>query len=170
MTMDRPAPPPAGVAAVATAPDLQRSAPSDRRVPILVLEDDPEDREVIRRAFEDCLSDVHLQFATNGNEAYDYLFGFHPYAPPGTRRPSLILLDLDVPERRGENILEDVRADPLLHSIPVVVFTGSMNKADVLRCYELGANSYFTKPTTIEGYEKVVRTLESYWLRGAELP
>jgi two-component system response regulator len=141
------------------------------QIVVLVVEDDPEDRELIRRGFEECLSDIGLKFIKDGEEAHDYLFRFGRYRERSeSPRPRLILLDLYMPRMPGETLLRDVRNDPVLRTIPIVVFTGSEDESDVLRAYDLGANSYFTKPSTIDGYRKVIRILESYWLRRAELP
>jgi CheY-like chemotaxis protein len=153
-------------------PRQQRRIDSEesRRQVILVVEDDAGDRELIGRAFEECVNDVELKFVEDGTDALCYLFLFRPYDAVMAPRPSLILLDLDIPKVRGERILKDIRDDSRLHTIPVVVFTGSENADDVHRAYALGANSYFTKPVGVDGYRKVMRILESYWLRRAELP
>lgn len=143
----------------------------DRRVVILIVEDDPADRNLIRRAFEDCPDEVELRFAHDGEQAIDYLFRFRPYSSRHhAPRPRLIVLDLNVPRMDGRQIIREIRQDAVLRVIPIVVLTGSDSDEDVLQAYELGANSYFTKPQSMEGYRKVIRMLDTYWLRRVELP
>ncbi len=89
---------------------------------------------------------------------------------PRPNRPALILLDLEMPGLGGRETLAAIRRDLSLRTIPVIVFTGSGDDLDITRCYELGANSYFTKPNSMEGYRNIIRILETYWLRKAELP
>jgi two-component system response regulator len=154
-----------------TQPNPSRTATGAERIVILVVEDDPADRNLIRRAFEDCQDEVELRFAHDGEQAIDYLFRFRPYSSRHhAPRPRLIVLDLNVPRMDGKRIIHEIRQDPVLRVIPIVVLTGSEDAADVLRAYELGANSYFTKPSSMDGYRKVVRMLDAYWLRRAALP
>lgn len=129
---------------------------------VLVVEDDPDDRDFIGWAFEEAGGPVSLQWAATGEDALDRLH----LGPPGSR-PTLILLDLNLPGRGGLATLAAIRRDFSLRTIPVVVFTGSGRDADIKRCYELGANSYFTKPATMEGYRSIIRILETYWLKAA---
>ena len=82
----------------------------------------------------------------------------------------MILLDLHLPGRGGFATLDAIRRDVRLRTIPVIVFTASTAADDIKRCYELGANSYFAKPSTMEGYRNIIRILETYWLQKAELP
>ena len=145
---------------------LQPVRAGDREPPIiLVVEDDVDDRDLIRWAFEGCRDPVELRFATTGPEALEVLFSHR-----NRRRPRLILLDLNIPQIDGREIIRRVRDHPAGRSIPIVVFTGSEDLDDVTRSYELGANSYFAKPDSMEGYANLIQVLESYWLREAELP
>lgn len=138
---------------------------------VLVVEDDEGDRALVAAAFEECHAEVDLRFVEDGEAALDYLRRFGDWAGPAdSPRPSLVLLDLNIPKVDGGQILFEVRDDPALRRIPIVVLAGSDDERDVRRAYDGGANSYFTKPASREGYRHVVRILEAYWLRGARLP
>jgi CheY-like chemotaxis protein len=136
-----------------------------RRPLLLVVEDSAEDRDFIAWAFEECEEGVEVRWAESGEEALESLTRGRV-----RERPALILLDLSLPGRGGLATLATIRRDVSLRTIPVIVFTGSGEEEDILRCYELGANSYFTKPSTMEGYRNIIRILETYWLQKAELP
>lgn len=138
---------------------------SGRRPLLLVVEDCAEDRDFIAWAFEECEEGVEVRWAESGEKALEYLTRGRVRV-----RPALILLDLSLPGRGGLATLAAIRRDVSLRTIPVIVFTGSNEEEDILRCYELGANSYFTKPSTMEGYRNIIRILETYWLQKAELP
>ena len=141
------------------------------RPTVLVVEDNPEDRDLIAWAFEECAGRVDLHWVEDGEQALEYLAGCCTGANgAGRPRPALVILDLDLPKLGGVETLQAMRADLALRTIPVVVFTGSGESRDITRCYELGANSYFTKPISMEGYRTVIRMLETYWLRKVELP
>jgi two-component system response regulator len=141
------------------------------RPTILIVEDSPDEREFVGWAFEECRNQIDLRFVESGREALDYLHRFGRYQnPEDAPRPSLILLDLYMPEVDGFEIIRDVRADAALCRIPIIVFTRSNDDPDILRAYELGANSYLTKPDSLEGYQSLIRVLEAYWLRKVELP
>lgn len=158
-----PAEPPA--ATLSTLERLEAVRETAERPPrVLVVEDDPDHRDFIGWAFEEAGGPVSLQWAPTGEDALDRLH----HGPPG-ERPTLILLDLNLPGGGGLATLAAIRRDFSLRTIPVVVFTGSGRDADIKRCYELGANSYFTKPATMEGYRSIIRILETYWLK-ATLP
>ncbi len=138
---------------------------------VLIVEDDPGDRHLIARAFEDCRESVDVRFVETGEEAIDYLFRFGCYrSPGGAPRPSLVLLDLGMPDIEGRRILREIREDAVLRATPVVILTGSDDDLEVNRSYELGANSFFQKPDSLAGYRKIIRILEAYWLRQATLP
>jgi two-component system response regulator len=142
-----------------------------RRPTVLVIEDDPDDRDMIGWAFEECRDHVELRFVEDGREALDYLYRFGRYqCRDDAPRPSMILLDLTLPRISGEEILIEIRRDVDLRRIPVIVFTRSTRDADVIRCYDLGANAYMAKPDSMDGYLNAIRILEAYWLRKAELP
>ncbi len=138
---------------------------------VLVVEDDPDDRDFIAWAFTECESPVELRWAEDGEQALVALSACRAtIEEPRPNRPALILLDLEMPGLGGRETLAAIRRDLSLRTIPVIVFTGSGDGLDITRCYELGANSYFTKPNSMEGYRNIIRILETYWLRKAELP
>ncbi len=138
---------------------------------ILLVEDSPDDRELIEWAFEECLDQIRIQWVRDGREALDYVLREGVWQDPSeSPRPQLILLDLRMPGVDGFEVLERIRATPRVRTIPIVVFSGSEDETDVRRAYESGANSYITKPSSMEGYRSVIRVLEAYWLRKVEMP
>jgi two-component system response regulator len=139
--------------------------------PVLLVEDDEEDVYIARRAFEEGRIANELQVANSGEEALQLLRRQGPYADPAAAPlPGVVLLDLNLPGMKGHEVLEQIKADPELHSIPVVVLTTSSEEADVRGCYERGANTYIVKPVAFESFLEAVRTLGRYWLAVAELP
>ncbi len=144
---------------------------SRRHVTILMAEDDPDDRLLAREAFEESRLANDLRFVEDGRELMDYLRGQGAYAsgelPP---RPGLILLDLNMPRKDGREVLAELKSDPDLKTIPVVVLTTSKAEEDVVRSYELGVNSFITKPVRFEGLLQVIRSLGHYWLEIVDLP
>ena len=140
-------------------------------ITVLVAEDDPDDRLLIRDAFNECCVCDDLRFVGDGVEVIDYLRGqgICTDGDPGSR-PHLILLDLNMPRMDGRDALREIKADPGLRCIPVVVLTASISEEDVLRTYDLGGAGYITKPVTFEGLVEVVKTLGRYWFEIVELP
>lgn len=134
---------------------------------ILVVEGDAAARLEIAGAFQEGSPNLRVRMAATGGEALDVLFG-----PQGrlTDQPSLVLLDLEISEIDGLSILRSVREDPILRPVPVVVWSESVDPDLVWRAYDVGANTFLQKPAEPLGFEKVVRLLEHYWLRRAELP
>ncbi|AWM37739.1 Response regulator rcp1 [Gemmata obscuriglobus] len=146
---------------------------SNRTKPITILmaDDDPDDRELTREAFEENHLANDLRFVEDGEELLDYLNQRGKYAGAGAAPlPGLILLDLNMPRKDGREALQEIKADPRLRSIRVVVMTTSKAEEDVVRSYDLSAASYITKPVTFERLVEVVRTLGKYWLEIVELP
>lgn len=138
---------------------------------ILIADDDPDDQMFIREAFEDLGLECSLKFAVDGQDLLDYLH--HDCAwvdPKASPRPHLILLDLNMPRVDGREALRQIKANPELKNIPVVMFTTSKHDVDILQCYRAHANSYVTKPTTFEGLMKFVEVLTRYWLDVVSLP
>ena len=143
------------------------------RHPILVLvaDDDPEDRMLIEDAFEESRLANKLEFVEDGEDLLDYLNRRNGYSDPSVSpRPGLILLDLNMPRKDGREALKEIKSDPNLRQIPIVVMTTSKAEEDVLRTYDLGVNSFITKPVTFEGLVEVVRMLGRYWFQIVELP
>jgi CheY-like chemotaxis protein len=138
---------------------------------ILLVEDDPGDQELIRRGFSASKVCVEIRVVESGDQALSYLRRREPFFDPKSfPTPDLILLDLNMPGCDGREVLREVRGEPELRHLPVVVLTTSSNRDDVRECYELGANSYITKPASFEGFTEVLQSLESYWLHTVELP
>jgi CheY-like chemotaxis protein len=146
---------------------------STRRKPITILmaDDDADDRQLTREAFEENHLANDLRFVEDGEELMDYLRQRGKYAAAGAAPlPGLILLDLNMPRKDGREALQEIKADPRLRHIRIVVMTTSKAEQDVVRSYDLSAASYITKPVTFERLVDVVRTLGKYWLEIVELP
>jgi CheY-like chemotaxis protein len=142
-----------------------------RPVTILVADDDPDDRQLTKEAFEESRILNDLRFVEDGVELMEYLQRRGRYADPAdSPRPSLILLDLNMPRKDGREALEEIRSDPRLRAIRIIVMTTSKAEEDILRSYNLSASSYITKPITFDGLVEVVKALGKYWLEIVELP
>jgi two-component system response regulator len=145
----------------------QRSKP----ITILMADDDPDDRQLTREAFEENHLANDLRFVEDGEELLDYLNQRGKYAAPGAAPlPGLILLDLNMPRKDGREALQEIKSDPRFRAIRVIVLTTSKAEEDVVRSYDLSAASYITKPVTFERLVDVVKTLGKYWLEIVELP
>ena len=138
---------------------------------IVIADDDADDRMLIEDAFRESRLANPIAFVGDGIELLDLLRGTGSYADNPTRgRPGLILLDLNMPRMDGRTALSHIKSDPALRRIPVVVLTTSKAEEDILRTYDLGVNSFITKPVSFEALVDVVRTLKHYWLEIVELP
>ncbi len=137
-------------------------------VHILLADDDPDDRLLTAEAFVEARLANQLHTVEDGVELMDFLHRRPPYTH--TPRPGLILLDLNMPRKDGRQALAEIKNDPDLAHIPVVVLTTSAEEEDVLRTYGLGANSYITKPVTFEGLVHAVGVLGQYWFSLVDLP
>jgi CheY-like chemotaxis protein len=145
--------------------------PCEKRIKILMADDDPDDCLLVRRAFKKnrLLNDLH--FVGDGEELMDYLLRRGRYADPeSSPRPDMLLLDLNMPRKDGREALREIRENPELRTLPVIVLTTSKEEEDVLRSYDLGANSFITKPVTFEDLVELVCSLGRYWLEIVELP
>lgn len=142
---------------------------------ILMADDDPDDRLLVKDALTECgaqrnLTDA-MRFVGDGEELMDYLLRQGSYAEPAAcPRPDLILLDLNMPRKDGREALREIRAHPDLRRIPVVVFTTSRADTDVTLIYDLGGNSFVTKPVAFDSLVDTLRLLSRYWLEVVELP
>ena len=142
-----------------------------KSVTILIADDDAEDRMLVAEAFAESRLTNNLRFVEDGEQLMDYLHHRGRYSnPTSAPRPSLILLDLNMPKKDGRKALQEIKTDPALRQIPVVVLTTSKAEQDVYRSYDLGGNSFITKPTTWRGLVDIVTTLSKYWLEIAEPP
>lgn len=138
---------------------------------IVIADDDADDRLLIEDAFRDSRLANPIAFAEDGIELLELLKGKGKYSSRGDRaKPGLILLDLNMPRMDGRSALAQIKADPELRRIPVVVFTTSKAEEDILSTYDLGVNSFIQKPVTFEGLVDVVRKLNHYWIEIVELP
>jgi chemotaxis family two-component system response regulator Rcp1 len=137
-------------------------------IEVLLVEDSPGDVRLTREAFKDAKVHINLHVASDGAKAMAFLKreGEYTSAP----RPDLILLDLNLPKKDGREVLGEIKEDPTLKTIPVVVLTTSASEADVLRSYQLHANCYITKPVGLEGFLTVVKSIDSFWLSVVKLP
>jgi CheY-like chemotaxis protein len=138
-----------------------------RIVNVLLVEDDPGDVLMTREAFDEYLHN-RLDVVNDGAEALSYLRRETPHekAP----RPDLILLDLNLPRRDGREVLQEVKADPDLRHIPVIVLTTSQAEEDVLRSYQLHANAYVTKPVDFEGFIEAIKQIDHFFVSVVQLP
>lgn len=142
-----------------------------RPITILMADDDAEDRQMAKEAFEAAHLANELRFVEDGVELLDYLFRRGKYQDPASSpRPSLLLLDLNMPRKDGREALQEIKKDPLFRRLRVVILTTSKAESDIISTYDLSASSYITKPVTFEGLVDIVRTLSKYWLQIVELP
>lgn len=140
-------------------------------VTILMADDDPDDCLLAKEALAESRLTNDLHFVSDGEELMDYLYQRGKYSAPGSApRPGLILLDLNMPKKDGREVLQELKSDPHLRQIPVLVLTTSKAEEDIHRSYYLGANSYITKPVTFSSLIEVMQTLSKYWFEIVELP
>lgn len=138
---------------------------------ILMADDDADDRLLAKDALNECRLTNDVHFVENGEELLDYLFRRGRYAHQvDSPRPGLILLDLNMPRKDGREALKEIKSDPDLRKIPVVVLTTSKADTDIGRIYELGANSFISKPVTFDSLVNVMKVLGKYWFEIVELP
>src|SRR5580700_4318955 len=135
---------------------------------VLLVEDSPGDVRLTREALKDAKVHINLHVAPDGADAMAFLKreGEHANVP----RPDLILLDLNLPKKDGREVLEEIKENPDLKIIPVVILTTSSFEADILRSYQLHANCYITKPVDFAGFLQVVSTIDDFWLSVVKLP
>lgn len=137
-------------------------------ISILFADDDPDDRLLVREAFEENHLLNILDTVEDGEELMDYLHRRGKYTE--ATRPGVILLDLNMPRKSGLEALREIKADADLRKIPVVVLTTSKAEEDILRSYDLGVNSFIVKPVTFESLVELVKMLGRYWFQIVELP
>jgi len=135
---------------------------TDPRSPVLVVEDDPDDRALLARAFRKAGVAMPLRFAVDGDEAVAYLDGAIRDLPESC--PAVILLDLKLPRRSGFEVLAWIKSHPILRRVPVIILTSSGESVDLRRAYDLGANSYLVKPARPEDLLRMVEQIHGYWL------
>lgn len=136
---------------------------------ILIAEDDADDRFLLQAAFEENGFSDKLHFVENGVEVIDFLSDLRQVEQE-KKLPRFILLDLNMPKKDGREVLKELKQHPELKKIPVVIFSTTNNEQEMRRCYELGANSYITKPNSFESLLKTVAALRSYWMHTSSVP
>lgn len=138
---------------------------------ILIAEDDPEDRMLAKDALEENRLVNQVQFVEDGEALMDYLNNKGEFADTNKYpKPGLILLDLNMPKKDGREALREIKSDPQLKLIPIVILTTSKAEEDIVRSYNLGVNSFITKPVTFDSLVEIMRTLSKYWFEIVELP
>ena len=137
-------------------------------VEILLVEDNPGDHRLTKEALREGKVYNNLHWVRDGVEAIDFLKRRERFA--GVPRPDIILLDLNLPKKDGREVLSEIKQDPELRSIPVVILTTSKAEEDVLRSYDLHANCYVTKPVDLEKFIVVVQSIDRFWLTVVTLP
>jgi CheY-like chemotaxis protein len=137
-------------------------------ISVLLVEDDPGDVLLVKEAFEDHKVGNALSVVSDGVEAMQYVRGEGSYA--GATRPDLILLDLNLPRKSGIEVLAEVKGDPRLFTIPVVVLTTSEAEEDILAAYKLHANAYITKPVDFERFSQIVHQIDDFFIGLVKLP
>lgn len=146
------------------------TATQKRSVTILIADDDPEDRMLAEDALVESRLANDVRFVEDGEELLEYLRGYGRYAPPAhAPRPGIILLDLNMPRKDGREALREIKSDSDLRRIPIVVLTTSKAEEDIYRTYDLGVNSFITKPVTFDALVQVMRALGEYWFEIVEL-
>ena len=137
-------------------------------IEVLLVEDSPGDVRLTREAFSEVNSSIHLHVAADGLEAMAFLRreGVHARAP----RPSIILLDLNLPKMDGREVLAQIKADSNLKTIPIVILTTSNSEIDIAKSYQLQANCYLSKPVQLDAFESLVKSINDFWLTKVKLP
>lgn len=137
-------------------------------VEILMVEDNPADVRLTVEAFRDAKVLNHMSVVGDGEEAMAFLRKEGKYAV--SPRPDLILLDLNLPKKDGREVLAEIKQDPALKRIPVVILTTSEDEKDILKAYDLHVNAYIRKPVDLDQFIKVVEAVEDFWLTVVKLP
>jgi CheY-like chemotaxis protein len=136
-----------------------------------MADDDPDDRLLVQDAFDEIRLVNPLVFVEDGIGLMDYLHRRGEYAHlAGTPLPGLILLDLNMPKKDGREALKEIKSDPALRTVPIVVLTTSNAEEDILRTYDLGTNSFIVKPVTFDKLVEIIRKVTQYWLEIVRLP
>jgi CheY-like chemotaxis protein len=141
-----------------------------RKLRILVAEDDPDDQLLIREALKAAHIQHHVTFVSDGQELLEKMSREAERHLPINRLPDLILLDLNMPRMDGREALKRIKADPTLRRIPVVVFTTSTDRMDVVQAYETGSNAYIVKPETFTDLVSIMQSLDDYWSKVVNSP
>jgi two-component system response regulator len=135
-------------------------------IEVLLVEDSPGDVRLTQEAFRD--ANIHLHVVSDGVEAMAFLRheGIYVHKP----RPDIVLLDLNLPRMDGREVLAQIKADDGLKTIPIVILTTSDSEADIVKCYQLQANCYLSKPVQLDAFESLVKSINDFWLTKVKLP
>lgn len=143
----------------------------EHRAVILLAEDDPDDILLTREALSECGNENILKTVRNGEELLDYLRRRNAFKDSKkSPRPGLIFLDLNMPKKDGREALKEIKSDPELREIPIVVLTTSQQQEDIINSYKLGVNSFISKPVSFEELVETMRTVHQYWFQTVHLP
>jgi len=134
-----------------------------KSIHVLLIEDNPADADLTRESLEASRFNIEISVAKDGEEAIEFLGN-------ADGRPTMILLDLNLPRKDGRQVLAIIKSDDVLRRIPILVLSSSDSEKDITSCYELGANCYITKPADLKAYRAIVGTLEEFWFNTATLP
>ncbi len=142
------------------------------RTVVIIAEDDPDDRLLIKDAIKEASQqDVDVFFVQDGAEMIDYLYHRGKFQEEAKApHPELVMLDLNMPKKGGMEVLEEIKSDPALRTIPVVVLTTSHEPAHIMRSYELGGNGFVTKPDSYHELVELMQNIQKYWFKTVELP
>lgn len=132
---------------------------------LLIVEDNDEDYETTMRVLRKSSAERNIYRCTHGDDALDFLYGREKYADVNAKRPSVILLDLNLPGTDGREVLEAIKTNKALRSIPVVILSTSSNPIDIETSYNNGANSYLVKPVDFSSFLHAMQTFDDYWFR-----
>jgi chemotaxis family two-component system response regulator Rcp1 len=135
---------------------------------LLLVEDNPADQRLACEVWEESSSRIKLHIVGDGSEASDFLYRKAKYHSAPV--PDLIILDLNLPKKHGSELLEEIKNDPMLKRIPVVILTTSNSRVDIANSYDLHANCYLMKPLDYDAYLDILRSIESFWLNFTQLP
>ncbi|MDB5038604.1 MAG: two-component system response regulator [Bacteriovoracaceae bacterium] len=139
-----------------------------RKLRILSVDDNRRDSQLLSQLLSKLESSVSITFVSDGCEALDFLFRRKKFF--NCQRPDLILLDINLPKRTGYEVLAEIKNDPSLKAIPVLMLTASDRNEDIQRSYDLHANAHLTKPASLAEFEELVRAVEIFWLKKVQLP
>ncbi len=144
---------------------------NEKSIILLLADDDPDDREMTRRALDKHRLANDFYTVPDGEELLDFLHHRGKYAPPAASpTPGIVLLDLNMPKKDGYEALAEIKADPALRRIPIVVLTTSNAEQDISRAYDLGSNSFISKPISLSKLADVMMVLGQYWFQTVKLP
>lgn len=140
----------------------------DEQIEILLVEDNPGDIHLIQEAFSECETECQIHVTRHGEEARDFVYQQGAYTDAAL--PDLIFLDLNLPNKRGEDLLSELNDDPEVRRIPVIILSSSTNDADINTAYTRGANAYLVKPVDPISFISLARMVSDFWFSLAELP